>query len=201
MKEKVLKGAEELFFKYGIKNITMDDIAKHLGMSKKTIYQIFKDKDEVVHTLMIHKIKEDKTIFTKTFQESENVVDEMFAVMKNLRDILGIINPILFHELAKYYPSTWQLFQDFKYDFILQNIERTLTKGKAEGLVRKDVNTKILARMRLENLDMAFIGRTFPFDKFDLLEVQLAMTEHFLYGVCTLKGHKLINKHKNIEEE
>jgi len=201
MKEKILKGAEDLFFKYGIKNITMDEIARHLGMSKKTIYQYFKDKDEMVHSLIIQKIEEDKEIFAKTFEESENFVEEAFAMMKNLREILKNVNPILFHELHKFYPESWKVFDDFKSGFVLENIERCLKDGQKDGLVRDDINIKILSRMRLENLDMAFYGQAFPFDKFNMLDVQLAMTEHFLYGVCTLKGHKLINKYKNINEE
>ena len=67
--------------------------------------------------------------------------------------------------------------------------------------MRKDVNIKLLARMRLENIGMGFQEKIFPISQFNMLEVQLAMTEHFLYGICTLKGHKLINKHKNIVEE
>ncbi|MCE3258961.1 MAG: hypothetical protein K0S12_602 [Bacteroidetes bacterium] len=201
IKDKILKGAEELFFRYGIKNITMDEIARHLGISKKTIYQYFKDKDEMVHSLMIQKIEEDKIIFTKTHEESENVVVEMFSVMKNIREILNNVNPILFHELHKFYPATWKVYDNFKNGFVLDNIEKSLLKGQQQGLVRTDINIKILSRMRLENLDMGFFGRAFPIDKFNMLEVQLAMTEHFLYGVCTLKGHKLINKYKNIVEE
>ena len=56
---KILKGVEELVFKYGIKNITMDEISRHMGISKKTIYQYFKDKDEMIHHLIAHKLKED----------------------------------------------------------------------------------------------------------------------------------------------
>jgi len=201
MKEKILKGAEDLFFKYGIKNITMDEVAKHLGMSKKTIYEYFKDKDEIIHSLMFQKLEQDRITFTKTYSESENVVAEVFGIMKNLKEIIGNINPILFHELHKFYPNTWKLYEDFKNSFILENIERCLRKGQSDGLVRADINIRLLARMRLENIDMSLQGRVFSNDKFSLLEVQLAMTEHFLYGICTLKGHKLINKYKNIIEE
>lgn len=201
MKEKILKGAEELFFRFGIKNITMDDIARHLGMSKKTIYQYFKDKDEVVHSLLIEKIEEDKCLFNAACERSANIVEEMFEMMKNIRIVLKDMNPVLFHELYKFYPQSWKLFDDFKNGFILENIERSLVKGQEQGLVRTDINIKILARMRLENLDMGFFGNAFPSDKFNMVDVQLAMTEHFLYGVCTLKGHKLINKYKNINEE
>lgn len=201
IKDKILKGAEELFFKYGIKNITMDEIARHLGMSKKTLYQFFKDKDEMVHSLMMQKIEDDKSMCIKTYDTAENVVEEVFDMMKNLREMLGNINPIIFHELNKYYPNTWKLFDDFKNSFLLESIENSLRKGQEQDLVRKDIDIKILSRMRLENFEMAFFGRAFPTDKFNFLEVQLAMTEHFLYGICTLKGHKLINKYKNITED
>jgi len=198
---KILKGVEELVFKYGIKNITMDEISRHMGISKKTIYQYFKDKDEMIHHLIAHKLKEDECIFQKTHDESENVVAEIFTLMKNMRDILSNINPVIFYELHKYYPATYLLFENFKHGFVLDRIEKSLIKGQQDGLIRTDINIKILSRMRLENLDLGFFGRAFPHDKFNMVEVQLAMNEHFLYGVCTLKGHKLINKYKNIVEE
>lgn len=201
IKEKILKGAEELFFKYGIKNITMDEIARHLGMSKKTLYQYFKDKDEMVHSLILDKIEEDKCIFGKTHKESENIVVEAFAIMKNIREIMGHVNPILFYELAKFYPKTWEKFNEFKRDFIRINLEESLRMGQAQGFVRSDININILSTMRLESIDMSFNTQIFPTDKYNLVEVHVALTEHFLYGICTLKGHKLINKYKNIIEE
>lgn len=201
IKEKILKGAEELFFKYGIKNITMDDIARHLGMSKKTLYQYFKDKDEMVHSLILDKIEEDKCMFGKTHKESENIVVEAFAIMKNIREIMGHVNPILFYELAKFYPKTWEKFNEFKRDFIRINLEESLRMGQEQGLVRSDININILSTMRLESIDMSFNTQLFPSDKFNLVDVHVALTEHFLYGICTLKGHKLINKYKNITEE
>jgi hypothetical protein len=147
------------------------------------------------------KLEEDKILFTKTFEESANIVEEVFNIMKNLREIIGNMNPVIFHELHKYYPETWKEYVTFKNNFVLENIEKCLKKGQEQGFVRNDINIRILARMRLENLDMGFFGNVFPADKFNMLDVQLAMTEHFLYGVCTLKGHKLINKYKNIIEE
>jgi len=199
--EKILKGAEELFFRYGMKSVTMDDIAKNLGMSKKTIYQHFKEKDEIVHILMKNSIEEDKCMFNKNFEESQNVVEEVFGLMKHMREIFGKINPNLFYELQKYYPQTWKLFKEFKEDWIQKMVEKVLEKGKIDGYVREDINIKIMARMRMEQIEMGFNPYIFPPDKFSILEVQLALTEHFLYGICTLKGHKLINKHKHIQEE
>jgi hypothetical protein len=70
-----------------------------------------------------------------------------------------------------------------------------------DGIVRPDVNTKIMAKLRMEEVDMGFNPELFPPDKFKILEVQLALLDHFLHGICTLKGHKLINKHKQLQEE
>ena len=195
-KERILFGAQELFFRFGIKSITMDDIAKHLGMSKKTIYQFFKDKDEVVHSLMQLKLKEDERDFSAIHKTSENIVDEIFNIMQCMSQIFSQINPTIFYDLQKYHPNAWKLFKDFKSKFILNMVEHGLMKGMKEGLVRKEINPKILARLRMEEIEMGFNSEVFPPEQFKLLDVQLAMTEHFLYGICTLKGHKLIDKYK-----
>lgn len=199
--EKILKGAEELFFKYGIRSVTMDDIAKHLGMSKKTIYQYYKEKDEIIHKLMQAHIKKDECTFAECANKAHNIVEEVFNMMKNIHDIFSKVNPQLFYELQKYYPQTWKLLRDFKDEFILRMVERSLEKGIKEGHVRPDVNVKILSRLRMEQVELAMDPAAFPPDKFKILDVQLTIVEHFLYGICTLKGHKLINKYKEVTEE
>lgn len=199
--QKILAGVQELFFSYGIKSITMDEIAKHLGMSKKTIYLYYKDKDALIHALMQEHLKMDQENFTKIFLDSLNVVEEVFNIMKNMTERLSKINPLLIYELQKYHPSTWALMIDFKEKFVLKNVEKSLEKGKKDGLVRAEINVEILARLRMQEVEMAFNPAIFPPDKFNLLQVQLELTEHFLYGICTIKGHKLINKYKSLKEK
>ncbi len=198
---KIMLGAQELFFKYGIKAITMDDIAKHLSMSKKTIYQYYKEKDEIVLSLMAEKIKEDEEVFSKMHREAENFIEELFGLMKCMTDNIGKINPVLFYELQKFYPEAWAKFTHFKEHVIRKMVEDSLKRGQAQGYVREDINTGILSRLRMEEIELGFNSNVFPSDKFNLLDVQLAMTEHFFYGICTLKGHKLINKHKEVTED
>ncbi len=200
-KSKILQGAEDLIFKYGIKNITMDDIARHLTMSKKTIYKFYKEKDEIVHSLMQLSIENDKCRFNKIHDGTQNVVAECFEMMKEMREIFTKVNPIVFHELSKYYPETWKEFQKFKSGFIQDMIENTLMRGQKDGYIRQGINIKLMAKLRVEIIEMTLSGSFFTQDRSNMVEMQLAVTEHFLYGVCTLKGHKLINKYKNIEEE
>ena len=201
MKQRILSATHELFMKYGIRSVSMDDIAKHIAISKKTIYQSYKDKDELVHELMKVKLKEDEKEFQDLEKESENVIDEIFNIMKHMGKVMGKINPSVFYDLQKYHPETWKLFREFKDNFILNMVENSLLRGIRQGHIRAEINTKILARMRMEQIEMGFNPAIFPPDKFKLLDVQLSMIDHFLYGICTLKGHKLINKYKQITEE
>ena len=199
--EKIIKGAEELFFRFGVRSVTMDDIAKHLGMSKKTIYQCYTDKDEMVYKLMQEQVQQHEEKFGGIQKNATNVIEEVFAIMKEISAYLSRINPLLMYELQKYYPKAWTLFKGLKENFIQKLVENSINRGKEQGIVRDDINTKILSRLRLEEVEMAFNPSLYPPDKFNHVEVQIALTEHFLYGICTLKGHKLINKYKQIQEE
>jgi TetR/AcrR family transcriptional regulator, cholesterol catabolism regulator len=201
IKDRILQGAEELFFKYGIKSITMDDIAKHLAISKKTIYHYFDDKNAVVETLMKEKLKEDECEFEEIQKESENVVVEVFNLMKQMSAMFSKINPNIFYDLQKYHPKAWKMFLEFKEDCMSKMVEKAIAKGIKDKLVREDVNPKIMAKLRIEEVVMGMNPDIFPPDKFKIVDVQLALIEHFLHGICTIKGHKLINKYKEITEE
>ena len=100
-KDRILKGAEELFFKYGIKSITMDDISKHLAISKKTIYHYFEDKNEVVETLMKERMRANECEVEDIAKESENVIAEVFGLMKHISTMFSQMNPNLFYDLQK----------------------------------------------------------------------------------------------------
>ena len=200
-REKILFAAYELFFRYGIKSVTMDDIAKHLSISKKTIYLSFQDKDEVVHTLMEQVLLKDQADFITIAKNTSNVVEEVFVMMKKMNGILNTINPNIFYDLKKYHPQTWSLFHKIRMEFVVNCVVVSLEKGKKDGLVRLDINSNILAKLRGEEIEMGFNPAVFPIDKFKILDVQIAFVEHFLYGICTLKGHKLINKYKKIVEK
>lgn len=200
-KSKILNGAEELFFKYGIKSVTMEDIAKHLGISKKTIYQFYSDKNELVEIFMAERLKENEYECRLIAKNAANVIEIFFALMEHLGVMFSNMNPKLFYDLQKYHPTTWKLFKQFKEGFIELMVQDSLKRGMKEGFVRKDINTKIIARLRMEEVEMGFNPELFPPNKFKIIDVQLALLDHFLHGVCTLKGHKLINKHKQVTEE
>lgn len=200
-KDRILNGALELFTRYGIKSVTMDDIAKHLAISKKTIYQFFSDKDEVVYTLMERKFAIDCADFEQIASTAPNVVEEVFGYMKKLHQMFAHMNPNMIYDIRKYHSRAWEIITKFRQEMGIASVERALAKGKADGFVRTDCNIKVLARLRMEEIEMGFNPTIFPPTEYAILDVQISMVEHFLYGVCTLKGHKLINKLKEINEE
>ena len=138
--ERIIKGAEDLFLTAGIKSITMDDIARHLGMSKKTIYQFFKDKNELVVALTKKKLKEDEDQMNEIISKSANVIEEMINMTKCSEEIFSRINPIVIHDLQKYHAEAWEDFQRFKAGVLIQKMEELLTKGMGQGYIRKDID-------------------------------------------------------------
>ncbi len=199
--DRIIQGGEDLFLKAGIKSVTMDDIARHLGMSKKTIYQFFKDKNELVNALVAKKLRHDEDNMSCIINQSGNVIEKMINMMKCSEDIFSRINPIVIHDLQKYHPEAWKQFQDFKSDVIVATLEELLTEGIKQGHIRTDIDVKILARMRVAQVELGFDTKLFPISEFSTWHVQFQFLEHFIFGICTLKGHKLLNKYKNINEE
>jgi AcrR family transcriptional regulator len=194
--ERIILGGEELFLKAGIKSVTMDDIAKHLGMSKKTIYQFFRDKNELVIALVQKKLKEDEDQMEEIVSKSGNVIEGMINMMKCSEDIFSRINPIVIHDLQKYHPDAWKQFQNFKSGVMVQTLEELLKQGIEQGYIRADIDVKIIARMRMLQVEMGFNTAIFPHSEFNVWKVQQQFHEHFNYGICTLEGYKLLNEYR-----
>jgi AcrR family transcriptional regulator len=198
---RILSAADELFNRYGIKSVTMDDISKSLGMSKKTIYQHFQDKNELVLTLVQRTIEDHQTKFNEATKSARNAVEEIVRMMQFTSDTFSRANPNKFYDLQKYHPAGWQLFRQYKEEIVMNQVIANLEKGRKQGLYRMDFSIKILARLRLEEIEMAMHPQYYTDDRLSMHEVQVQLLDHYLHGICTLKGHKLLNKYKQLTEE
>ena len=199
--DRIIESATELFYRFGIKSITMDDVARHLAMSKKTLYNHFSDKNEMVMKCFQHDLVHRECMFRDITEKSQDAVAELITMMKYLETMYSTINPNLFYDIQKHYPNVWKLFREFKEQRLMMTIEENLQKGVAEGLYRKDMNIRIVARLRMEEVEMGFNPQLFPPEKYNFAKVQMELFNHFLHGIVTIKGHKLINKYKQITEE
>jgi AcrR family transcriptional regulator len=199
--QRILSAADDLFNLYGIKSVTMDDISRSLGMSKKTIYQHFEDKNQLVLTLVQRTIEEHQTKYNEATKSARNAVEEIVRMMQFTSDTFSRANPNKFYDLQKYHPAGWQLFRQYKEEIVMNQVIANLEKGRKQGLYRTDFSIKILARLRLEEIEMAMHPQYYTDDRLSMHEVQVQLLDHYLHGICTLKGHKLLNKYKQLTEE
>lgn len=199
--EKILEGAHHLFYQFGIRSVTMDDIASHLGISKKTIYQYFPDKNSIVVDLNDKIMYEHECQLIEIKNNAKNAIEEILAIMSHLRKFVAQVHPSVFYDMQKYHKEAWDKYLDFKECCMIRMVEDNLQWGQQEGLYRKDMDINIIATMRMHQVQTAFDPNIFPPSKFKLEIVQMQMLTHFMHGITTLKGHKLINKLLHVNED
>ena len=198
VKSYIIEESDKLFCQYGFKSVTMDDIAKHLGMSKKTIYQHFSDKDELVTLLIKAKLDTQECLMENSFSSAKNAVEEVFLALKSTDETLNAMNAKLFYDLQKYHPKAWLYFKTFKENKLRQTILENLKRGVVEGLFRENLNFEIITQMRLDQVDIIFSQHDqYNSNKYTFGQIMVEITEHFLYGICAPKGLELIKTYKN----
>ena len=197
IKDRILAKSKEMFFRFGVRSVTMDDVAKELGISKKTIYQHFEDKDQIVLQMTSHEMENDKCEWDELSKVSENILDKMVRSMDLMKATISDMNPTIIYDIKKYHPKAWAMFQSHKQNFFLQEIIKDINKGIEEGFFRKEIDVKILARMRIEEIDIAFNPDVFPHDQFNIINIHTMLLDHFLRGIFTEKGLKVYQKYQN----
>jgi AcrR family transcriptional regulator len=196
MQYRILNKARELMFQTGVKHVTMDELANQLGISKKTIYHYFKDKDSLVCSVVENELTNHELFCNQSVMAADNAVHEIFLLMSVIQEMFNRMNPLALFEIEKYYPEAYEKIKNHKDQYIFSMISTNLEKGIAEGLYRKDVDVNILSKYRLETSLIPFNIQVFHPSKFDMLKVNLQIIEHFVYGVATLEGHKLMDNYK-----
>jgi TetR/AcrR family transcriptional regulator, cholesterol catabolism regulator len=200
-RERISEKAHELIMKYGIRSVSMDDIANALGISKKTIYQYYADKDELVDAIVHAVVTDSQGRCNHDRLEAHNAVEEIFKVKQQIREMFSNMNPSVLYDLQKYHPKAFTRFLKHKNDFLYSMIRTNLEKGIAEELYRPDLNVDIITRFRVESMMMPFNPDFFSRHKHSLLEVEEQLLEHYLFGVVSLKGYKLLLKYKQESEK
>jgi AcrR family transcriptional regulator len=188
--------ADELFRHYGIRSVSMDDIAAQLGMSKKTLYQYYADKDELVNAVFNEVFLENEKHCMESSKLGDNVIHEIFLSFDKVQEMLSNMNPAVLFDMKKYHPETYKRFQDFQHTFLYQMILDNLKRGVEQGYYRPDFNIDIITRYRLSSITISFDPEVFPYNKTRLVEIEKELMEHFLYGIATTRGQKLIQKYK-----
>jgi len=195
MKQRIQLKARELFMRYGFRSVTMDEIAGQMGISKKTLYQFFEDKDALVEAVMQAEMAYMQRKCIKQNHESENAIDELFKDMDSMEAVVDSLNPQIIFDLEKFYPKTFDKFKRHKNTFMFDVIRKNLQRGIQEGVYREDIDIDIIAKFRLESAFIMFNQDLFPYGKYSVLKVSSEIYQLYLHGIATPKGKKLIEKY------
>ena len=192
---RIRQKAHELFMQYGLKSVSMDDIASNLGISKKTIYHYYADKDQLVDEVVGNIISHNQDMCNSDRSKAENAVHEVFLAMDQVVEMFRSMNPSVLFDMQKYYPGAYQKFTQHKNDYLYKVIRENILRGIKEELYRPDVNTDIMARFRVESILVAFNPDFHTKVKATLAEIKEELSYHFLFGLVSQKGYKLILKY------
>ncbi|MBM3168361.1 MAG: TetR/AcrR family transcriptional regulator [Algoriphagus sp.] len=197
-RQRILEAATEQFARFGVRTITMEDLARQVGISKKTIYQEFEDKKDLVKAVFARILEEDRQRLAFIAEQGDGVIEHLVQTSKMMRERLTSINPLVILEVQKYFPEAWKIFESFKEDTIQSDLVKVLEKGKELGYFRKEIDSKILAKVRITQITSAFDPRSFADVEYNLVEEQMVILDHFLHGIFTEKGREAYLFQQNI---
>jgi len=196
--DRILSESLRLFKKNGIRSVSMDDISKELGMSKKTIYQYFANKTELLEKVLSYFHEKERIPCIGEDTANMNAIDILLAVSRYVSIQLNDMNPINAYELQKYYPTIYREFIIRKRDHVFEQVKQNFEQGIAEGIYRIDLDVELVARLYIQKLvdvhDPEFLSSVnFGFEK-----VFLVMFDNHIRGIANAKGLAYYEKQTNI---
>ena len=193
LKNKIIDDSLNLFFTNGVKNVSMDDISRSIGISKKTLYQHFDNKTGLLKSIIesfIH--DQDEEIFS-ILNEEIDVIEKILRIYSKILSHFKSCNPSFVFGLKKYYPEIFGLFIKFKEDQLLSVVTQLLKQGKNEGVFRNDINENLIYELHVSRINSIISGSLLP-DRYIGDPVFFEVLKTSLRGITTLKGHKILDK-------
>jgi TetR/AcrR family transcriptional regulator, cholesterol catabolism regulator len=193
-RDRIIEGAAQLFRTHGIKSVTMDSLAAHLGMSKRTIYEIFSDKDEILLGVLKWMAEKQRELVKKVLDDSENAIAAIFKLLEVNRDHFQEMSPAFQSDLRRFHQDVLMR----KYDKCempdYKNTQMVIERGIKEKHFRKDIDPD-LANRCMDYLAKAIInGELYPYDQFSRRDVIRSTVINYMRGISTPEGIELINK-------
>ena len=193
-KERIIIESLKLFMRFGIRSITMDTIAESLGISKRTVYELFKNKDELLESCIASRMIEEEKNNAEIMRKSANIIEAFLTHIKRSINLMSSISPMFFHDARKYHPEVFRCKgkerEEKDYDMIVEYINT----GKQEGFIRQEINVDIIAKLMKEQFKIIGNNELFPPDRYSKSEIFENIAINFIRGIATDEGLKIINK-------
>ena len=193
-KRELIMQASAIYMKYGIKSVTMDEMARLLGISKKTLYAFVADKNELVEQCLVQAHEDDICRICEICESASNAIDEMLQIGRYVAAQLNKVPQSIFFDLAKYHPNALRLMTKHKQEFVKGCVVDNLQRGIEQGLYRENLNVEVLSTIYLATIDHIILGDLFPEST---LGMDLIYKEFFRYhikGIASAKGLKYLNE-------
>ncbi len=191
----LLSKSRELFMKHGVKSLTMDEIAKQMGMSKKTIYQFVDNKADLVKVTMQDFLEEERGLMEGILNKPGNSVEEMISMMEYWLQVVREFNATTLNEVQKYYPETWKMYNEYRFNFMLGLIQNNLKKGVAEGYYRDNLDTDVISKIYIMAVEILLNQDLFPTKEYTFLSIYREYLNYHLRGIVSAEGLKYIDGH------
>ena len=193
---RIREKAHNFFMQYGFRSVSMDDIANNMGISKKTIYQYYADKDELVEAVIESEFQKNQAICEYDKSHSKNAIHEIFIAMDMMMEMFSSMNPSLIFDMQKYHPKAFVKFNAYKNEYLYNLTLDNIVRGIREGLYREELNVTILSRFRVETMMMSFNLDFNSKLKNSMAEIEEEIITHFLFGLVNVKGYRMVLKYQ-----
>ncbi len=193
IRNRIIEGAAGLFKTYGIKSVTMDSLANHLGISKRTIYEVFSDKDELLMVVLKRMNEKQKALVTRILEESENSIVAIFRMLEINRDYLQEMSPVFYADLKKYHNDVLMKRKDKSEMPDYRNNQKVIERGIKENLFRNDINPNLVNRCLYSLARSIMDNDLYPYEEFTRREVVKNVFINYLRGISTVEGNNLIS--------
>lgn len=197
----ILKNVGKLYLRFGIRSVTMDDVASEFGISKKTLYQYFNDKADLVSQVLDYYLE--NPIFDLNDHVNGNPIDGFFALRSHIINILKYFNNNIEFDLKKQYPELYKRVHRAKRERIFVSTVNNLKKGIQTGLFRDDLDVELIAKLQVGRMLFTLNPDFEIFTEGEIVSIDLfdKVTEYHMAAICTPKGmeyyKKQLNKIKN----
>lgn len=197
IKDSLFKAAFDLFLKYGIKSVSMDDISRKLGISKKTIYNCVADKESLITYILDKHLASDEKEILKIQSSSTDAIEEMVTISQHILAFLTDMTPSLVFDLKKYHPEQWHKIENHHFKFIENTIHNNLLRGQKEGLYRINFDAKIVSKLYVVKSNCIVDVDNFPIADFDRVRLFKQLVSYHIHGIVSPEGFQLFQqKHK-----
>lgn len=201
MQLRILEQSIDMYFRYGIRSVTMDDVARELGISKKTLYKYVSNKADLVEQGVKWKFQQISELLNKYAKEVKNAIDELFAIDAYFDNMMRQNQPAIMFQLAKYYPDAFKWLSEAKSKLVLDNTKANLKKGMRQGLYRDDLNIAYIGYIYLSHTNlMEEGGAGVPEEVCHSPEFHRHHVEYHIRGIASKQGLEYLIEKLNKQE-